>query len=380
MLLINGSNPGQVAYTQPVNGLIVGRFYTVRAYIANIINPTVIPNSVPPNLIFQITNAANSTTLAQNSTGDVAVRNALTWIPYSLSFTATATSVNFRLISNAPAANGNDFILDDIQFFELIQPVLSTTAVTSSCPATSASLAGITASNQPASTTLTWHSSATATAGNRITDVTTLRSGTYYAAFFDGTCFTKASPFVVLIVPCANPDAGVTISAGSSGITVGNVAANDFVNGQAATLGTGGNATVAQVGTYPTGVTLNTTTGSLSVAAGTAPGSYTVSYQLCDKLSPVNCTTAIATFSVTPTIAGTIFNDANGLTDSQVNGTAYTLGGLFAILTNAASTSVLASVPVNSSGAYSFTGLSAGTYSVRLSSSSAVAGTNVPAV
>ncbi|RYF69424.1 MAG: hypothetical protein EOO39_17550, partial [Cytophagaceae bacterium] len=62
-------------------------------------------------------------------------------------------------------------------------------------------------------------------------------------------------------------------------------------------------------------------------------------------------------------ISGTIFDDANGLTDNLINGTATNAGGLFAILTNAASTSVLANAVVSSSGTYSFTGLNAGTYS-----------------
>ncbi|PRY28144.1 hypothetical protein CLV58_1301, partial [Spirosoma oryzae] len=380
MLVINGSNPNQVAYSEPVSGLVIGRFYSLRTYVANIFNEAVLgTGEIKPNLILRVSDA-NNNVLASVSTGDIAPATTLTWLPQSMSFTASTNSVRFELVSNAPAGRGNDYALDDIQFFEVIQPVLSTTAVTSTCPATSVSLATITVSNQPASTTLTWHSSATATAANRITDVSALRSGTYYAAFYDGTCFTKASPVVVVIVPCASPDAGLTVSSAISSTVVANVAANDLVNGQSATLGNGGNATVAQVGTYPTGVTLDPNTGSLSVAAGTAPGSYTVTYQLCDKLTPVNCTTAIATFAVTPVISGTVYNDGNGLTDSQINGTAYTAGGLFAILTNAASTSVLASVPVSSNGVYSFTGLSAGTYSVRLSTTSAVVGSTPPAV
>jgi hypothetical protein len=337
MLVINGANPGQVAYSVPVSGLVVGRFYSLRTYISNILNTTVITGqNIKPNIILRVLDNANNV-LASVSTGDIATTSTLTWLPQSMSFTASTSSVKFELISNAAAGNGNDFALDDIQFFEVIQPVLSTTAVTSSCPATSVSLAGVTASNQPTSTTLTWHSSATATAGNRISNITTLTSGTYYAAFYDGSCFTKTSPFVVLIVPCANPDAGIAITVGTSGTVVGNVAANDLVNGQAATLGTGGNATVAQVGTYPTGVTLNATTGSLSVAAGTAPGSYTVTYQLCDKLSPVNCTTAIATFTVSTSVtaapdAGTVSAGTGGTAVTNVaandviNGQSATLG------------------------------------------------------
>jgi hypothetical protein len=380
MLLINGSSPGQLCYVQNVSGLVTGRFYSLRMYLTNIFSEAVLGTGENrPNIILRVRDN-NNTILASVSTGNVEPTTSLIWLPYSLSFTASTTSIKFELVSNAPAGFGNDFALDDIQFFEVIQPVLSATSFTSVCPATSANISTVTATNQPASTTLTWHSSATATTGNRINNVTALTSGTYYAAFFDGTCYTKTSPFVVLIVPCANPDAGATISSGSSGTVVGNVAANDFVNGQPATLGGIGNATIAPVGTYPTGVTLNTTTGSVSVAAGTTPGSYTVTYQLCDKLTPVNCTTSIATFIVTPTVSGTVFNDANGLTDNTINGTAYTTGGLFAILTDATTGTVVASTPVLNTGTYSFTGASAGTYQVRLSTTTAAVGSAAPVV
>ena len=84
-----------------------------------------------------------------------------------------------------------------------------------------------------------------------------------------------------------------------------------------ATLGTTGNATIAQSGTWPAGITLNTTTGAVSVAAGTAPGKYPVTYQLCDKLTPVTC--AIITDTVT--VSAVIYSIAD-------NGSALSTGGL----------------------------------------------------
>ena len=102
----------------------------------------------------------------------------------------------------------------------------------------------------------------------------------------------------------ARPDAG-TVSAGTGGTAVANVVTNDIVNTLPATLGTGGNATVAQVGTYPTGITLNTTTGSISVAVGTTPGNYTVVYQLCDQLTTPVCATTTVAITVTPSITAT---------------------------------------------------------------------------
>ena len=96
----------------------------------------------------------------------------------------------------------------------------------------------------------------------------------------------------------ASPDAG-TANSGIGGIAVSTVRANDVVNGVASTSA---NSTLTTVGTYPTGITLNTTTGSISVAIGTTPGNYTLVYQLCDKLTTPTCTTALATITVTPSI------------------------------------------------------------------------------
>ncbi len=113
------------------------------------------------------------------------------------------------------------------------------------------------------------------------------------------TCTTSFASITVSPAITASPDAG-TASAGTGGTAVADVVANDIVNGVAASLGTGGNATIVAVGTYPSGITLNTTTGSVSVAQGTAPGSYTLIYQLCDKLTSPTCATAAIAVTVTP--------------------------------------------------------------------------------
>lgn len=77
----------------------------------------------------------------------------------------------------------------------------------------------------------------------------------------------------------------------SGGVAIANVTTNDIVNGVAATLGSSGNATISQYGTWPSGITLNTSTGAINVATGTSVGTYNVTYQLCDKLTPQSCTT-----------------------------------------------------------------------------------------
>ncbi len=114
---------------------------------------------------------------------------------------------------------------------------------------------------------------------------------------------------------------------------IANVAAGGTVNGSPATLGAGGNATVAQSGTWPPGITLNTTTGAVTTTAAVPPGSYSITYQLCDRSTPPNCATATDTVTVSASIvpaaqtgtavAGTASTPiANVATGGTVNGSA----------------------------------------------------------
>ncbi|MBS4044149.1 MAG: tandem-95 repeat protein, partial [Chitinophagaceae bacterium] len=110
----------------------------------------------------------------------------------------------------------------------------------------------------------------------------------------------------VTVTPVVTPiTENGTVASATGGIAISNVASNDFVNGLAATLGAGGNATVAQSGSWPSGITLNTTTGAVSVSTGLTPGKYPITYQLCDKITPVTCATVIDTVIVTPSITST---------------------------------------------------------------------------
>ena len=45
---------------------------------------------------------------------------------------------------------------------------------------------------------------------------------------------------------------------------------------------------------------IDTTTGQVSVPAGTPAGTYTIVYSLCEKLNPTNCDPATVTITVTP--------------------------------------------------------------------------------
>lgn len=86
------------------------------------------------------------------------------------------------------------------------------------------------------------------------------------------------------------------------GIAIANVLSNDTTNGVQSTVS---NSIIKQSGTWPAGITLNTNTGAITVAAGTNAGTYSVIYQLIDKNKPTVSATATDIITVTPSVTYT---------------------------------------------------------------------------
>jgi uncharacterized repeat protein (TIGR01451 family) len=89
------------------------------------------------------------------------------------------------------------------------------------------------------------------------------------------------------------------------------VLTNDTLGGAAANVG---NVNVSASGALPAGFTL-TMQGAVDIAQGTATGSYSFDYRICEILNPANCDTATVRIEVrktVPSISGTVFFDANG--------------------------------------------------------------------
>ena len=94
----------------------------------------------------------------------------------------------------------------------------------------------------------------------------------------------------------ANGDSYTGIDGGTGNPAVGNVLDNDTLNGTKVTP-----STVTVSVTTPPGnpnVKLDPATGEISVAPGTPAGTYTITYQICEKLNPANCATATASVTV----------------------------------------------------------------------------------
>ena len=158
-------------------------------------------------------------------------------------------------------------------------------------------------------------------------------SGTQIAHLTNAAGCDSAATLTLTVISCIKPTPeNGTVSSATGGTAIANVLSNDSTNGAKSTLS---NSTIAQSGSWPTGITLNPATGAISVAAGTTPGKYPVTYQLCDKLTPSTCATAVDTVVVTPLIKPTPENGtvsaaggtaiANILSNDSTNGVKSTL-------------------------------------------------------
>lgn len=110
-------------------------------------------------------------------------------------------------------------------------------------------------------------------------------------------CSSRGFTYPTPTAFCINPitESGTASNTGGTAIT--NVISNDQINGAAANLAT--NATIAESGSWPSGVTLNTSTGAVVVASGTTAGVYSIDYELCDQFIPPSCKTVSITVTVT---------------------------------------------------------------------------------
>ena len=91
------------------------------------------------------------------------------------------------------------------------------------------------------------------------------------------------TPNIVGVTESGNGSAGVAMPG-----VIANVRSNDIINGAPASAA---NSTIAQISSTSPGITLDTTTGAVDVAAGLAAGNHTLVYQLCDLAIPrPNCT------------------------------------------------------------------------------------------
>jgi hypothetical protein len=94
------------------------------------------------------------------------------------------------------------------------------------------------------------------------------------------------------VIDAVNDTGGVTFP---DRTVVANVLANDTLGGTPATTA---RVTLSTVSSTATGITLDAATGSVFVALGTAAGTHTLTYRICEIMDPGNCDDAHVTITV----------------------------------------------------------------------------------
>ncbi|MDX6187709.1 gliding motility-associated C-terminal domain-containing protein, partial [Flavobacterium sp. Fl-77] len=129
-------------------------------------------------------------------------------------------------------------------------------------------------------------------------------------------CSTVSSTIVVTAASIAAITETTTPINGNTGGTTPALTANDTLNGNPVVIGTNaGEVTLTGV-SVPSGLTLNTD-GTLSIAANTPAGNYTVSYTICEVTNTSNCSTVSSIISVGQSSLNAIEDD---FTTSPING------------------------------------------------------------
>lgn len=154
--------------------------------------------------------------------------------------------------------------------------------------------------NSGATSTLTLSGTVNAgTGGTTITNTTTAASTpNQYDPDTAGDDLAEAVTVLRPVAAAADAVSGVNGVSGATGVV--NAFAGDTINGVAASP-SNSVLSVAGGSTVPAGLTFNTATGSVDVAAGTPSGTYSFDYQICEAGVPTNCKTATITVTVAPT-------------------------------------------------------------------------------
>ena len=122
-------------------------------------------------------------------------------------------------------------------------------------------------------------------------------------------CDSVTDTVVVLapIIDAVTETITTPINGHTGGSTTVPLTNNDTLNNLPVVIGAGGNVTISIPNPLPIGLTLNTSTGIVTVGPNTPAGTYPVVYTICEVLNPSNCDTVTSFVEVfvtdfTPTI------------------------------------------------------------------------------
>ncbi len=155
------------------------------------------------------------------------------------------------------------------------------------------------------------------------------------------------------VIDAVNDDFSATPFNGTIANTTPSIFSNDTLNA----LGFPASAVIPSIVSNGgiTGLTIDPATGTLGIPAGTANGTYTVTYQICQASFPTNCDTATVNLVINDnaTVTGTVFFDKNG--DTIYNGGDVPSGAGYIVELRNSSNVLVGTTTTDTAGAYSIT-------------------------
>ena len=163
-------------------------------------------------------------------------------------------------------------------------------------------------------------------AGVALTDTDTLQDGTYQVSLVQSSgCESEKANVTVSVTVCnivAKDDLYKVFAPITTATTTGNILSNDKVGGVTATTATVDITNITSAGTGTVPVVKNN--GDVEIPANTPVGEYKISYRICAKANPADCSTATVTVVVAPKLEakpddlGTIAGLSGGTTTATV--------------------------------------------------------------
>jgi len=233
------------------------------------------------------------------------------------------------------------------------KPTISAGSATTFCTGSSVEL------SSSATTGNQWYKDGIAISGATAQTYSATTSGAYTVVVTRTGCESPASDATTVTVNnCISltNDAVTGINGKTGNSNVINALTNDKLNGVAVAIA---DVNLTQISTDNPKVTLNVADGSVSVAGGTAAGTYVINYSICENLNPTNCSTSSISVTVDPaaiqatTDAVTGINGKTGnsnvinaLTNDKLNGVAVAIADVNLSVVTSATSIGSGSVPI----------------------------------
>ena len=114
MFLVDIEKKDSELFSCIVTDLCIGLHYQFSAYLAYVVKKGL--GGSPLNIRFEVqTTTTKNDLLGKLHTNNIPENEKMTWEKYALSFIATSSSINLRMISNNDRTDGNDLAIDDIE-------------------------------------------------------------------------------------------------------------------------------------------------------------------------------------------------------------------------------------------------------------------------